>query len=194
MYFEETETALNFTELIMDNFSFTYPAFTSEKISLTDSTLTTDSIVTNLLELKALTPGTGGSVLKSYPTTTEKTHTLRVYANEVTVDADSTIDLTGTGYPAGYTIGNDGLPTTDGASTGSAGGSYGGYGNAGANNGYVNFEYGDETLANNLGSGSGDKSASGSGGQWYRSWRRFTSSSDSFSKSRRQYNSRWSLW
>ncbi len=97
-------------------------------------------------------------VLTQSPTTTSQGYSLQVtVTGKLTVDATSRIDVSGTGYPANYTLGN----TTVNASSGFSGGSYGGFGPS--RNGTANSVYGDYRNPNELGSG-GSNGGYGGGG------------------------------
>ena len=89
-----------------------------------------------------------GGVLTSFAATTTQVYQLDVnVSGTVTVDATSTINVSGQGYLPGYTTGN----TTVGGATGLSGGSYGGWG--GSNNGSTNAVYGDYAKPDEWGSG-----------------------------------------
>ncbi|HOC01141.1 MAG TPA: hypothetical protein PKM43_20625, partial [Verrucomicrobiota bacterium] len=78
----------------------------------------------------------------------------------VTVDASSTIDVSGKGYLAGRTKGN----TTEGGAEGSAGGSYGGQAGCDANGQCSNRAYGQYWEADEWGSGGGGPGGGTGGG------------------------------
>ncbi len=89
--------------------------------------------------------------------TTNQTHGLNLVVDEtLTVGSNASIDVSGKGYPRGYTHPG----TASGASTVDAGGSYGGLGGA-LNGGTPNPVYGDWRNPNELGSGSGAGHTSG---------------------------------
>lgn len=88
-----------------------------------------------------------GSTLTHRKTTIYNEYFLRVFADTVTIDDTSQIDVTALGYDRGYTVGN----TTTGASTVWAGGSYGGLGGAGK--GEPNAVYDDPANPKHPGSG-----------------------------------------
>jgi len=99
-------------------------------------------------------------VITHSPCTETTTSSLYITVDNLTIDATSTIDVTGRGYVRGRTLGN----ATEGASTNGAGGSYGGLGglyDRPPNPNYRNNIYGDLTDPNELGSGGG---GAGSGG------------------------------
>jgi hypothetical protein len=101
-----------------------------------------------------------GAVLTQLPTTTNHEYSLELtVTNSLIVDATSTINVSGSGYLPGYTVGN----TTIGAAVYTAGGSYGGLGGlcCGSTLGAV---YGDYHFPRDLGSGSGTYDGGASGG------------------------------
>jgi len=101
-----------------------------------------------------------GAVLTHPATTSNQVFALQLTVNgNLLVDATAKIDVTGRGYPGGFTVGNG----TNSAATGLAGGSYGGLGVAGTT-GQSNPTYGDYHDPANLGSGSGSSSPSPGGG------------------------------
>ena len=101
-----------------------------------------------------------GAVLTHPVTTTNQAFALQLtVSGNLVVDASAKIDVTGRGYPGGYSVGTG----TNGAATGLAGGSYGGLGVAGTT-GQSNPTYGDYHDPSNLGSGSGSSSPSPGGG------------------------------
>lgn len=102
---------------------------------------------------------TNGAVLTHPAFTTNATYHLELnVAGVMLISTNSSINVTGHGYPAGWTH----PETTNGASTGYSGGSYGGLG--GAYSGPPNAIYGDYRDPNELGSGSGTSVGGGPGG------------------------------
>ena len=101
----------------------------------------------------------GGAVLTHRTTTSEQVYGLRMtIASNLWVDAASRIDVTGRGYPQGYTAGNSRAL----GATGESGGSYGGLGTA--YDGQPNPIYGDAFNPDEPGSGGGSSYSSGAGG------------------------------
>ncbi len=101
-----------------------------------------------------------GGELSDQPTTTNQEYSLLLtITNNLLIDASSSINVSGTGYLPGYTLGN----TTNGAASFTAGGSYGGLGGlcCGSTD---NALYGDYHFPNELGSGSGTYANPGTGG------------------------------
>ncbi|MCH2209083.1 MAG: fibronectin type III domain-containing protein, partial [Lentisphaerales bacterium] len=115
------------------------------------------------------------AVLKSFPSTTTQYHSLTINANNITVDKDSSIDVSGKGLPDGYLWNPDGPPIYYGDYfddeldlhlVGAA--SYGGYG-AYKGSRYSHYEYderpypvyGDFQNPNEVGSSSGSSSQGG---------------------------------
>ncbi len=97
------------------------------------------------------------SILKGFALTP-----LEITADSITIDAGSSVDMSGRGYAGGYTLGN----TTDGASLSGAGGSYGGRGGVYTGNSASDQVYGDYRNPNEFGSGSsyyGNTGAAGGG-------------------------------
>ncbi len=91
-----------------------------------------------------------GAVLTHPATTTSRIYRLDLTVDRrLTIDGNSMIDVSGRGYPRGYTHPH----TMAGASQGNAGGSYGGLG--GASGGTPNERYGDYRNPSEPGSGSG---------------------------------------
>ena len=80
--------------------------------------------------------------------------------NTLTIDAESRIDVSGCGYEPGRTFGN----VTTVASTGRAGGSYGGLGGKWASGGTANSLYGNPQYPNELGSGGANNWGDGGAG------------------------------
>ena len=102
---------------------------------------------------------TNNAVLTHPPTTVTSEHSLRLFVTDsIRVSADSSIGGTGLGYLPGYTYGN----TTEGGTTGAAGGSYGGLG--APLWGTPCVVYGDFRNPNEPGSGSGTYRGGGAGG------------------------------
>ena len=101
-----------------------------------------------------------GAVLTHRPATATNEYSLRVtVTNDLTIDASSTIDVSGRGCLGNLTLGN----STNGAATGFSGASYGGLGSA--SGGSANWVYGDYRNPNELGSGgAGDATRAGAGG------------------------------
>jgi hypothetical protein len=98
-----------------------------------------------------------GANFTHQPTTTTTTYWLDLtVTNSLAVDAASSIDVSGLGYPANYTFGD----TTAGASSGFSGGSYGGLGGM---NPAANAAYGDYFNPNAPGSGGANSSYTGGG-------------------------------
>lgn len=100
---------------------------------------------------------TGNSVLRHPVTTTQKTYTLDVAANNLTIDSGSAIDVSGRGYPA--TIGFGG--TTALGSSGNSGGSHGGLGSKGSQAKASGLAYGSYTEPSLPGAGSGNAAGGG---------------------------------
>ncbi len=72
---------------------------------------------------------TGTSTLTHDITTTSTTYRLDgTIGGLMSVDASSSVNVVGRGYPVGYTADGSGNPTTTGAATGNSGGSHGGFG------------------------------------------------------------------
>jgi hypothetical protein len=95
-----------------------------------------------------------GAMLTHLATTATQEYSLLVtLSGTLTVGATSSIDVSGRGYLAGYTLGN----TTVGGATGTGGGSYGGLGGGTT----PNAMYGDFTNPNELGSGGSGSSGGG---------------------------------
>ena len=94
---------------------------------------------------------------------------LRIYANSITVDASSKIDVDGRGNPAGAGIGS-GKPAKEDSDKGGGGAGYGGKGgNGGSNSGSGGQKYGDETsvfiqIGSGGGGGGDDEGTGGAGG------------------------------
>jgi hypothetical protein len=104
----------------------------------------------------------GGAVLTHLPATASQTYWLDLRAAEsLSIDAASSIDVSGRGYLPGRTVGN----TTPGGATGSSGGSYGGRGCD--RWGTANQPYGEAAYPAELGSGGGarDPRAGAGGGR-----------------------------
>lgn len=101
-----------------------------------------------------------GGVLSHLATTPDNVYTLQVTTGQLTVDAQSKIDVSGKGYRSGDTLGN--LPA--GGAWGNSGGSYGGAGYVA--DGATNAVYGDRQNPILPGSGGGLVNANrgGSGG------------------------------
>ncbi len=99
-----------------------------------------------------------GANLTHQPVTLTQIYSLLMtVTNGLTVDAASTIDVSGYGYPVNFTLGD----TTTNASSGFSGGSYGGL--APDRGGPANPVYGDYHNPNDLGSG-GANAGNGGGG------------------------------
>ncbi len=101
-----------------------------------------------------------GGVLSHLAATPDSVYTLQVTTGQLTVDAQSKIDVSGKGYQSGYTLGN--LPA--GGAWGNSGGSYGGAGYVA--DGATNAVYGDRQNPIRPGSGGGrvNTNPGGSGG------------------------------
>ena len=98
-----------------------------------------------------------GAMLTHPPTTTDQERSLdMLVTNLLSIDTNSSIDVSARGYRPGYTAGN----TTNGAATGKSGGSYGGLG--WPDSGAANLTYGDFRFPNE--SGSGGATSEGCGG------------------------------
>jgi len=103
---------------------------------------------------------TNGAELTQQPTTPSQPYSLLLtVSNSLAVDDTSSINVSGKGYLAGYTVGN----TNAGAATSFGGGSYGGLGGV-AGGEADNAVYGDFHSPTNLGSGSGTGDAGAPGG------------------------------
>ena len=101
-----------------------------------------------------------GATLTCLPSTADNEYSLVLFVtNALAVDESSKIDVSGRGYLSDRTLSN----RTEGASTGRAGGSYGGLGGSGYYVGGGNRVYGDYRNPNNLGSGGGGGGGSGGG-------------------------------
>ena len=106
-----------------------------------------------------------GAVLTHRAATTNQEYRLELnVAGTLHVSSGSKIDVSARGYMAGRTVGN----STNGAATGFAGGSYGGFGSDGGANSYMgvaaapaNMVYGDFRDPNEPGSGAGRLGAGG---------------------------------
>ncbi len=99
-----------------------------------------------------------GAVLTHLATTTNREYRLELNADSLSIENGAAIDVSGKGYLAGRTAGNQ----SNGSAQGAAGGSYGGIGGYwGAST--PNVVYGDYRNPNDLGSGAGNGSASGGG-------------------------------
>ena len=113
-----------------------------------------DQVVIKNNSVLSVTPGTG---------------VLRIYANSITVDASSKIDVDGRGNPAGAGIGS-GKPAKEDSDKGGGGAGYGGKGgNGGSNSGSGGQKYGDETsvfiqIGSGGGGGGDDEGTGGAGG------------------------------
>ena len=137
---------------LIDGASLTVDSLaTSGSVSLDSASLITDELtVGDTLSLA------NGSVVTSRATTSTTAHGLQIGASSVIVDATSRIDVTGKGYPGGYTSGFSTYSAT------TAGGSHGGLGGSDtANMGEV---YGDFRSPSTLGAGAGDAATGGTGG------------------------------
>ena len=112
--------------------------------------LQTDNLnVSGKFELK------DGASLYSFPSTSTKEHKLNINANEVFVDSSSKVDVSGRGYPAGYTWSPNGpKQTVSDNNWHYVGASYGGYGHPYREENYME-PYGDFRNPNELGSGGG---------------------------------------
>ena len=118
------------------------------------ATLTTDKVMAPQLSL------INGAVLTSFASTTTQMHMLGVEVNgTLSVDATSSIDVTGKGYVSGRTTGN----TTVGGATSKAAASYGGLGETGPG-ASTNAVYGDYADPNDWGSGGGGPAGGAGGG------------------------------
>ena len=106
-----------------------------------------------------------GAVLTHLPTTTAQTYSLVVtVTNELLVASNSSINVSGRGYPVGYTLGD----TTVGASSDYGGGSYGGLGGINGSD-FANAVYGDYHTPENPGSGAPPATAGRREADWCRS-------------------------
>ena len=138
-------------------------------LTLTNSTVSTTKIGANTIVVNS------NSVLSHSSATTTEEYRLDITTNTLTIDATSSIDVSGKGYLGGYrgdnsspygrTLGN----TTDGGTYLSSGGSYGGLGfrsRPSKSNTYYqsNDVYGDFKDPNELGSGGGGYNSRSSGG------------------------------
>ncbi len=105
----------------------------------------------------------GGELTDQATTAGQEYSLLLTITNNLLVDGASSINVSGTGYLPGYTLGN----TTTGAADNTAGGSYGGLGGLCCNS-TSDAVYGDYRNPDESGSGSGPYGGGGAGGDWCR--------------------------
>ncbi len=154
----------------------TYGSILSKNRAIAENasgTLTfTDSVTVNnngLLSASTLTVTnavtlTNSSVLTHSTTTSSTVYRLNLTSGSLSVDATSSVNADGRGFPAGYTTNGTGGVTSVGASTSNAGGSHAGRGGLGAA-GTATAAYDSLTQPTEPGSGSGvEAGAVGLGG------------------------------